>query len=100
MQSLPANPFIITTFLFFIGSESSDSLANNDLTLPDSTPFKISLPHLRVISQNGQFVLCDRRRTPGSIVDKIEEVERNVNSCPLFFKQERSILILDNQKSV
>jgi hypothetical protein len=64
---------LITKFPFLIGRESlnpdSDVFYNNDLSIREEKPFKVSRNHLAIIKEAGQIWLVDRGSAFGTIVN-------------------------------
>jgi len=98
-EALPAVPFQITRFPFTIGRLCSDPLVTNDLSIPDSAPWKVSRHHLAFVKENGRIGVSDRGSHLGSWVDGAQFGGNGGYTGTHFFTSAEATLVLGNQSS-
>jgi CRP-like cAMP-binding protein len=98
-QALPKVPFKITKFPFTVGRRCSDPLVNNDLSITDSSPWKVSRHHLVFVKENGRIGVSDRGSHLGSWVDGTKLGGDGGHTSTHFFNGTEATLVLGNQSS-
>lgn len=98
-QALPKAPFKITKFPFTVGRRCSDPLVDNDLSITDSSPFKVSRHHLVFVKENGRIGVSDRGSHLGSWADGTKLGGDGGLTGTHFFTGTEATLVLGNQSS-
>ena len=98
-RGLPTNPFEINKFPFRIGRQSTDPLVTNDLMIPDSEPYQISIHHLAFIQGNDGIGVVDRGSRLGSLLNGEQLGGMKVDPKPFFLCKPDSILVLGHTHS-
>lgn len=98
MHALPRSPFLITKFPFRIGRQSSDALANNDLSIADGQPWQVSRSHLSFIKHEGRIGISDRGSTLGSSLNG-QQVGGPAGQCGPAFLAKENVLVLGDDHS-
>jgi len=94
LQALPANPFRIPKFPFRIGRICHDPLVTNDLMIPDSEPFQVSIHHITFVPQHGCIGLVDRGSRLGSLLNGKQLGGKNSEAKPVTLSESEYILVL------
>ena len=98
-QALPTNPFNISKFPFRIGRTSFDPLATNDLMIPDSEPYQISIHHVSIVQTQDGIGISDRGSRLGSLLNGRQLGGQKGNPKPLLLNAQEGILVLGNLHS-
>lgn len=69
VRALSEPKLTIKKFPFRIGRRTSDPLVQNDLQLPDSSPWQVSRNHLAIILKDGKIGVVDRGSRLGSTIN-------------------------------
>jgi CRP/FNR family cyclic AMP-dependent transcriptional regulator len=96
---LPKVPFQITKFPFRIGRLSSDPLVDNDLSIPDSSPWQVSRHHVAFVKEDCRIGVSDRGSRLGSWVDGTLLGGHGGYDGTLFFSGGDATLVLGEQLS-
>ncbi len=100
IESLPENPYTISSFPCRIGRKSRDPLAHNDLMLINSSRIlQISRHHVKLIKNNDQIGVLDRGSSLGARVDNKRIGGRPDHPVMINIEGSESIIVLGNDNS-
>ena len=94
VNGLPTNPLTFSKFPFRIGRKSHDPLANNDLMIPESEPYQISIHHLAFVETDEHVGIWDRGSRHGTLVDGQQLGGAKGDPKPFILSSPESILVL------
>jgi CRP-like cAMP-binding protein len=96
---LPEVPFRIAKFPFRIGRHSTDPLANNDLSIFDAPPIRLSRHHLSFVREGGRIGVVDRGSRLGSLLDGNRLGGEGGSLDIIFFTENEGTLVLGDELS-
>jgi CRP-like cAMP-binding protein len=97
--ALPEEIVRITRFPFRIGRRSADESTDNDLSLPDEQPFRVSRHHVSIIKAGNRIGVSDRSSATGSMLNGQRFGGADSHASTIFLSSPEATLILGDETS-